>query len=179
METLWAGRILTPKRSIATMSYWLGLAEVAGGGRCGGEEREDVCALVVTTLNQCIPGLDVDVSDIDCTHRLPGPNNRVIVRFVRSGQDNVRDQVMSRRLELRGRDLYLHQRVSHQVPKADLQVSPGCQALEDLHGLLAGRIRLPKGEAARRRDESRLATTSSRSGLQRAGALVLYAPPYL
>ena len=39
METLWAGRILTPKRPIATMCYWLGLLQptavtttVGGGG---------------------------------------------------------------------------------------------------------------------------------------------------
>ena len=84
-------------------------AAVAGGGRRGGEEREDISALVVTTLNQCMPGLNVDASDIDRAHRLPGPNNRVIVRFVRSGQDSVRDQVMARRLELRGRDLYINE----------------------------------------------------------------------
>ena len=82
---------------------------MAGGGRRGGEEREDISALVVATLNRCMPGLSVDVSDIDRAHRLPGPNNRVIVRFVRSGQDSVRDQVMTRRLELRGRDLYINE----------------------------------------------------------------------
>ena len=84
-------------------------AEVTGGGRRGGEEREDISALVVKTLNQCMPGLNLDASDIDRAHRLPGPNNRVIVRFVRSGQDSIRDQVMTRRLELRGRDLYINE----------------------------------------------------------------------
>ena len=82
---------------------------VASGRRVGGEEREDITSLVVTTLNRCMPGLSIDASDIDRAHRLPGPNNRVIVRFVRSGQDSVRDHVMARRLELRGRDLYVNE----------------------------------------------------------------------
>ena len=89
----------------------------AVGGGSGGreasrgvtEEREDINALVVTTLTQCMPGLRLDVSDIDRAHRLPGPNNRVIVRFLRSGQDSVRDQVMMRRMELRGRELYVNE----------------------------------------------------------------------
>ena len=73
------------------------------------EEREDINALVVNTLNRSMPGLSLDASDIDRAHRLPGPNNRVIVRFVRSGQSSVRDQVMSRRLELRGKDLFVNE----------------------------------------------------------------------
>ena len=71
------------------------------------ENREDVNALVVNTLNRNMLGLNLAVSDIDRAHRLPGPNNRVIVRFVRSGEGSVRDQVMSRRLELRGKDLFV------------------------------------------------------------------------
>ena len=82
-------------------------ARGAGGGDW--EEREDVDALVVNTLNRSMPGLNMSVSDIDRAHRLPGPNNRVIVRFVRSGQCSVRDQVMSRRLELRGRELFVNE----------------------------------------------------------------------
>ena len=78
-------------------------------GDRGGEEREDINALVVTTLNRCMPGLNIAVNDIDRAHRLPGPNNRVIVRFVRSGQGSVRDEVMARRLELRGRDLFVNE----------------------------------------------------------------------
>ena len=79
-------------------------------GRGGGwEEREDVNALVVNTLNRCMPGLNLADSDIDHAHRLPGPNNRVIVRFVRSGQNSARDMVMSRRLELRGRELFVNE----------------------------------------------------------------------
>ena len=90
----------------------------AGGGersrsaaRGGGwEEREDVNALVVGTLNRCMPGLGLVSEDIDRAHRLPGPNNRVIVRFVRSGQGSVREQVWTRRLELRrGKDLFINE----------------------------------------------------------------------
>ena len=66
-------------------------------------------ALVVNTLNKHMPGLEMAASDVDRVHRLPGANNRVIVRFVRSGQGSVRDQVMSRRLELRGRDLFVNE----------------------------------------------------------------------
>ena len=37
METLWAGRILTPKRPIATMCYWIGLVtSQCCAGRIGG-----------------------------------------------------------------------------------------------------------------------------------------------
>ena len=92
----------------------------AGGGRGGAsgrpaardrgwEEREDINGLVVDTLNRCMPGLGLANSDIDRAHRLPGPNNRVIVRFVRPGQDSARDQVMARRLELRGKDLFINE----------------------------------------------------------------------
>ena len=80
------------------------VATVRSGDR---EDREDVNALVVNTLNRNMLGLNLAVSDIDRAHRLPGPNNRVIVRFVRSGEGSVRDQVMSRRLELRGKDLFV------------------------------------------------------------------------
>ena len=80
------------------------------GARAGGwEEREDVNALIINTLNRSMPGLNLAVSDLDRVHRLPGANNRVIVRFVRSGEGSPRDQVMSRRLELRGRDLFINE----------------------------------------------------------------------
>ena len=78
-----------------------------GEGRA--EEREDVNALVISTLNKCMPGINLSESDIDRAHRLPGPNHKVIVRFVRSGQGSVRDEVMTGRLELRGRDLYVNE----------------------------------------------------------------------
>ena len=80
---------------------------VAGAGER--EEREDVNGLVIRTLNQCMSGLNITTGDIDRAHRLPGPNNRVIVRFIRSGEGSVRDQIMARRLELRGRDLFVNE----------------------------------------------------------------------
>ena len=78
-------------------------------GEGGAEEREDVNALVINTLNKCMPGINLNASDIDRAHRLPGPNHKVIVRFVRSGRGSVRDEVITRRLELRGRDLYVNE----------------------------------------------------------------------
>ena len=87
-----------------------GGARGRSGARAGdSEEREDINALVVNTLNKCMPGLGLSDSDIDRAHRLPGPNHRVIVRFVRSGQDSAREQVMTRRLELRGKDLFVNE----------------------------------------------------------------------
>ena len=57
-----------------------------------------------------LPGLDITSEDIDRAHRLPGPNNRVIVRFVHSGPGSVREQLMTRRLELRGHnDLFINE----------------------------------------------------------------------
>ena len=56
-----------------------------------------------------MPGLNMTTGHIDRAHRLPGPNNRVIVRFVCSGQDSIRDQVFTRRLELRGRELFVNE----------------------------------------------------------------------
>ena len=78
-------------------------------GGAGSEEQEDVCSLVVNTLNNSFNGLKVSENDIDRAHRLPGPNNRVIVRFVRSGRGSIRDQVMWRRLELTGKDLFVNE----------------------------------------------------------------------
>ena len=89
-----------------------GMARGERGGRRVGtatDEPEDVPALVVATLNRCLGGLNMLESDVDRTHRLPGPNNRVIVRFVRSGLGSIRDQVMWRRLELHGKDLYVNE----------------------------------------------------------------------
>ena len=89
----------------------------AGGDRRGTrgtgdgdrDEREDVNVLIIHTLNRVMPGLNMSASDIDRAHRLPGPNNRVIVRFVCSGQGSVREQVFSRRLELRGKELFINE----------------------------------------------------------------------
>ena len=68
---------------------------------------EDISHLVVSTLNRRLPGLNMSDADIDRAHRLPGAGNRIIVRFVRSGKNSVRDQVYWRRLSLKGRDLYV------------------------------------------------------------------------
>ena len=54
-------------------------------------------------------------NDIDRAHRLPGPNNRVIIRFVRSGAGSVREQLMTRRMELRGRgDLFINESLTEE-----------------------------------------------------------------
>lgn len=90
----------------------------ARSGRSAGEERttevEDVNGLVIDTVRARLPGLNISEDDIDRAHRLPGPNNKVIVRFVRSGPGSVRDQLMSRRLELRGQDLYINESLTAQ-----------------------------------------------------------------
>ena len=81
----------------------------SGGGR-EVEGGEDISQLVIDVLQSRFQGLSISSSDIDRAHRLPGPNNRVIVRFVRSGLGSVRDQLMSRRMELRGRnDLFINE----------------------------------------------------------------------
>ena len=86
-----------------------GCAARDGGRDSGREDREDVNVLVVDTLNRHMPGLGLAAADIDRAHRLPGANHRVIVRFVRSGEGSLRDQIMTRRMELRGRDLYVNE----------------------------------------------------------------------
>ena len=81
----------------------------SGGGR-EVEGGEDINQLVIDVLQSRFQGLSISSSDIDRAHRLPGPNNRVIVRFVRSGSGSVRDQLMSRRMELWGRnDLFINE----------------------------------------------------------------------
>ncbi|KAF0298041.1 hypothetical protein FJT64_004599 [Amphibalanus amphitrite] len=72
-------------------------------------EPEDVGGLVISAVRARLPGLSITEQDIDRAHRLPGPNNKVIVRFVRSGPGSVRDQLMSRRLELKGQDLFINE----------------------------------------------------------------------
>ena len=76
-----------------------------------------------------MPGFSIGESGIDCAHRLPGQNNLncVIVRYVRSGQSSVRDNVMTRRLELRGKNLYINEslaRVRGQFLKSVLAAKP-------------------------------------------------------
>ena len=78
-------------------------------------EVEDVCSLVIGAVKARLCGIDIREEDIDRAHRLPGRNNRVIVRFVRSGQNSIRDQLMSRRLELRHHnDLFINESLTAQ-----------------------------------------------------------------
>ncbi|KAF0304645.1 hypothetical protein FJT64_020572 [Amphibalanus amphitrite] len=81
----------------------------AGGGQSAGE-AEDVYGLVIGAVRARLPGLNITEDDIDRAHRLPGANNKIIVRFVRSGPGSVRDQLMTRRLDLRGcNDLFINE----------------------------------------------------------------------
>ena len=92
-----------------------GGGRVSGSGRSGREGEEDIIGLVVDTIRRRFHGLDITDREIDRAHRLPGPNNRVIVRFVRSGSGSVREQLMSRRMELRGsNDLYINESLTAQ-----------------------------------------------------------------
>ena len=85
-----------------------------GGGR-GGTQGEDINGLIIGLIQSRFQGLDITSSDIDRAHRLPGPNFRVIVRFVRSGSGSVREQLMSRRMELRGtNNLYINESLTAQ-----------------------------------------------------------------
>ena len=89
----------------------------AAGGR-GEREVEDVNSLVISVVRERFRGLDIADADIDRAHRLPGPNNRIIIRFVRSGAGSVRDQLMMRRMELRGsQDLYINESLTAQRSK--------------------------------------------------------------
>ena len=80
----------------------------ARGGR-DAPEVEDVNSLVIETVRARLPGLHIEDADIDRCHRLPGGNHKIIIRFVRSGPGSIRDQLMSRRLELRGQELYVNE----------------------------------------------------------------------
>ena len=85
-----------------------------GGGESAGEP-EDVHKLVIDAVRARLSGLDITEDDIDRAHRLPGRNNKVIVRFVRSGPGSARDQLMTRRLELRGHnDLFINESLTTQ-----------------------------------------------------------------
>ncbi|KAF0302585.1 hypothetical protein FJT64_025316 [Amphibalanus amphitrite] len=85
------------------------------GRERGAGETEDVYDLVISAVRARLPGLDITEDDIDRAHRLPGPNNKIIVRFVRSGPGSVRDQLMARRLELRGHnDLFINESLTAQ-----------------------------------------------------------------
>ena len=101
-----------PSGERAGASAVLGGGGGGGGGARSGEGagEEDVNQLVISVLQSHFQGLDISVSDIDRAHRLPGPNHRVIVRFVCSGSGSIREQLMMRRMELRGsNDLYINE----------------------------------------------------------------------
>ncbi|KAF0295296.1 hypothetical protein FJT64_007157 [Amphibalanus amphitrite] len=73
-------------------------------------EVEDINGLVIGVIRARLRGLDISEEDVDRAHRLPGQNNRIIVRFVRSGPNSVRDQLMSRRMELKHHnDLFVNE----------------------------------------------------------------------
>ena len=57
-------------------------------------------SLVIGVVRARLCGIDIQDEDIDRAHQWPRPNNRAIVRLVRSWPNSVRDQLMSRRLEL-------------------------------------------------------------------------------
>ena len=84
--------------------------EASGRERGGEWEAEDINGLVVNAVRARLPGLHITEADIDRAHRLPGPNHRVIVKFVRSGSGSVRESLMMRRTELKEyRDLYINE----------------------------------------------------------------------
>ncbi|KAF0297606.1 hypothetical protein FJT64_004954 [Amphibalanus amphitrite] len=94
-----------------------------GGGGAEREPRhsdrnareEDINGLVVGVIRERFRDLSFTEADIDRAHRLPGPNNRVIIRFVRSGAGSVREQLMTRRMELRGRgDLFINESLTEE-----------------------------------------------------------------
>ena len=75
-------------------------------------------ALVIAAVRARLPGLDIEERDIDRAHRLPGPHNKVIVKFVRSGMGSVRDWLMARRMDLKGcNDLYVNESLTAQNGK--------------------------------------------------------------
>ena len=81
-----------------------GSAEDGRRGDRAASEGEDINGLVVGVVRERFKDLNFTEAAIDRAHRLPGPNHRVIIRFVQSGAGSIRDQLMTRRMELRGRD---------------------------------------------------------------------------
>ena len=115
------------------------------------------------TLNQYMPGLDIDSRDIDRAHRLPGQNNRVIARFMRLGQGSIRDHLMMRRLELHVRDLFVNE--SNEAGEPDLPASSISQSGDAcLHCVLAWWKCVIQRETARHRDQI-LPTSAARPGV--------------
>ena len=75
-----------------------------------GPDGENVEQLVVDTLKKHFRDLPITLEDIDRAHRLPGESSRkVICRFTKSGRGSIRDTIYQRRMELRGRDLYINE----------------------------------------------------------------------
>ena len=131
---------------------------------------EDINALIVNTLNRCMPGLGLDTSDIDRAHRLPGGNNRVIVKFVRTGQDSARDRVMSRRLELKGKDLYVNESLT-KLRGLIFRSLLAAKRAGKIHSVHALRERVPQREAVRCVHARGLAAEAARAGTPGSGAL--------
>lgn len=71
-------------------------------------EAEDVEKTVLSVVRENFRDLDISASDIARAHRLPG-EQKVICRFVRSGRGSLRDQIYYRRMELKGKDIYINE----------------------------------------------------------------------
>ena len=81
----------------------------------GSTEEENVGRQVISVLQARMPWLNLREQDIDRAHRLPGPNHRVIVKFVQSGAGSKRDLLLTRRTELRGyNDLFVNESLTAQ-----------------------------------------------------------------
>ena len=88
------------------------LSGSAIGGRPAepGPDGENVEQLVVDTLKKHFRDLPIRLEDIDRAHRLPGESGRkIICRFTKSGRGSIRDTIYQRRMELRGRELYINE----------------------------------------------------------------------
>ncbi|KAF0308094.1 hypothetical protein FJT64_002192 [Amphibalanus amphitrite] len=71
-------------------------------------EAEDVEKTVLSVVRENFQDLNINASDIARAHRLPG-EQKIICRFVRSGRGSLRDQIYYRRMELKGKDIYINE----------------------------------------------------------------------
>ena len=71
-------------------------------------EAEDVQKMVLSVVRENFRDLNISASDIARAHRLPG-EQKVICRFVRSGRGSLRDQIYYRRLELKGKEVFINE----------------------------------------------------------------------
>lgn len=71
-------------------------------------EAEDVEKMVLSVVRENFRDLNISASDIARAHRLPG-EQKVICRFVRSGRGSLRDQLYYRRLELKGKEVFINE----------------------------------------------------------------------